>query len=466
MRATLIPLCFLFAAAGDDLAPQQALREKADRAAAQGQYESADRFLRKLLALDPEGELLDIARERLAPDALLRVVDLESNGPPDNRVDVYVMAEGFQRDRQSQKTFDTHAEGTVRLFFQVPVFERYRKFFNFHAMNIASVDEGVDRGDKQYETALGAYATEFSQGQVAVQRGRVMDFLSRTPDHDYLAIVIVKRGTLGTGGSGVAVASGGPGSTIVHEWGHAFGMLLDEYTADVGYQGDAPRGFNISDSEDPDEVPWAHWLAAKERGVGIIPGGAGRATGVWRPTGGPCAMASGSQFCKVCREAIVASIYGFVSPIDAIEPDAAHVLVKPGEAQLFQVFPLEVASKPDLVVEFYLEPVAAPDPERAEDPLFRPVGPGLGAARPRSSRSVLEGRPRWNQPPPPAPVGTELRSRRRRGAWEVEISAGDLAPGHYELTALVRDPTDWVLKEEWRPLLSDVAHWTVEVLPE
>ena len=88
-------------------------------------------------------------------------------------------------------------------------------------------EEGVDDERKKYDTALGAYRTSFSQGQVAVQRNSVRRFLDMDPRSESLAVVIVRLGTLGTGGGGVAVVGGGASNTVVHEWGHAFGMLLD-----------------------------------------------------------------------------------------------------------------------------------------------------------------------------------------------------------------------------------------------
>jgi hypothetical protein len=332
-------------------------------------------------------------------------------------------------------------------------------------MNIASLEEGVDRGDTEFDTALGAYSTTFSQGQVAVRRELVLHYLNQVEADDHLAIVIVRRGTLGTGGSGVAVAGGGPGSTVVHEWGHAFGMLLDEYTSDVGYQGGPPTGFNIANSENPDEIPWKHWLDADERGVGMIPGGAGRATGVWRPTGGPCAMASGGAFCLVCREALVASIYGFVSPLDDYAPRKPEVAITAGEDQLFEVTPMTVVGTPSLQVEFFLEEVEAPEPVVEEDhPLFRPIGSRTGSPSrtPRSSRQMIESRPRWHGEPLVLPDGEPLRAKRRKGAWQVETGK-DLAPGYYELTAVVRDPTEWVLKPEWLDLITDFVRWKLRV---
>jgi hypothetical protein len=108
----------------------------------------------------------------------------------------------------------------------------------------------------------------------------------------------------------------------VHEWGHAFGWLGDEYeTAQSAHQAETVgRAANVSDTPDPTKVPWAHWIEAKHPGVGVVEGASGRPKGAWKPTSSGCTMSSGEQFCVVCQEALVLRIHAYVDPIDACEP--------------------------------------------------------------------------------------------------------------------------------------------------
>jgi hypothetical protein len=293
----------------------------------------------------------------------------------------------------------------------------------------------------------------------------VRDYLAKDERSERLAVVIVRRGTLGTGGGGVAVVGGGAGNTVIHEWGHAFGMLLDEYTSDVGYEGDAPRGFNISDTKDPEKVPWKHWLEAGEKGVTIIPGGAGRATGVWRSTGKPCSMSRGSSFCIVCREALVANIYGIVSPLDEVRPQEEEVEIGSDESCDFQVVPMEVAAKPDLEVEFFLESLSEED----GDVQASGEGASLPVTRkPGRQERIIRLRPRWARQPEAPLTGRSIKPKRirlpdKRTTWQVTLASAELEPGEYRLHARVTDPTTWLIKKEWLPCLSETHTWSVRV---
>ncbi|MFG0318206.1 MAG: M64 family metallopeptidase, partial [Planctomycetota bacterium JB042] len=245
------------------------LLAKAEAAGEAGRYGKADSLYRKIVEEAPGSEAARIAEERLAPNAWLRTVDLEINGDPDNRIDIFVLGDGYTREPKFQKLFDQGARETLKYFEQAPVFRRYRKFMNFHAMNIASHEDGVDARGKDYDTALGAYESGASQGQVAVRHQDVARWLRLDPRAEGYAICLVRLGTLGTGGGGIAVIGGVPSNTVIHEWGHAFANLLDEYTSDVGYTGPAPRGINVSNTDDPDLAPWKHWLDARKKGVGM-----------------------------------------------------------------------------------------------------------------------------------------------------------------------------------------------------
>ncbi len=418
----------------------------------QGSYDAALRVLEQIVrkhADSPEGA---IARELSAGNAFLRVAPLEQQGPPENRVDVFVLSEGYTRE--SQDNFDTAAKNTVRIFFKNETLETYRRYFNFHRMNVSSAEDGVDYDRRSYDTAMDGKRTNYAQGQVTVDHGAVHRFLRHAPEAEGLAIVIVKRGNLGTGGGGVAVVGGGPSNTVIHEWGHAFAGLLDEYTTDVGYGGDVRGSANVSARPEPENAPWKHWLDAGARGVGVYEGAAGRLKGAWKSNRGGCAMDSGSDFCRVCREETVLRIYQRVSPIDAREPAADRVTIDARGREDFTVVPLRPDGH-DLRVEWTIRKL-----EVGEKLPAPTSGTGV-AARGRAAfrdNTGLE-----------APKGEALRPRSDTGRDRstVTLSATKLGPGTFELTARVVDPTPkddlpWVIRDP-RKLLEDRAVWWVEV---
>lgn len=464
--------------ADDDAATLLArARQSADAA----RYPAADALYRKIVATFPTSAEADEARDRLEPNTLLRVVDLEQGGPPENRIDVFILGDGYLREAKYQRQFDGAAAGAVKYFQQAPVHKRYFGFFNFHAMNIASAEDGVDNERKQFDTALGAHESGASQGQVAVDQELVMRYLARDPRSDGYAIVIVRLGTLGTGGGGVATIGGGPSNTLIHEWGHAFADLLDEYTSDVGYTGPVPRGHNVTDEHNPATAPWKHWLDADTKGVGLFPGGAGRSQGAWRACASGCAMNSGPSFCLVCREAVVANIYGTVSPLDDATPHATPLRLTAEQDLAIDVIPMVVATDPQLEVTFSLEPTQEAFEAQAStgtasgdlDPAGGFVNPFLTVDEPAGSGSGgrwgrgSAGRRMGKTADSPLP-GTPLKAQRvrrpdQRFAFRTTLRARDLAPGRYLVHALVRDPTPWLIKPEWLPLLSERRTWKLVV---
>ncbi len=459
------------------------LLEKARLAGDAGQFDKADGFYRKILEVAPSSAAAEVARERLQPNAILRVQTLEENGDPKNRIDLFVLGDGYTREKKFQKLFDQGARETLKYFAQAPVYRRYRTYFNFHAMNVASHEDGVDARGKDYDTALGAFESGASQGQVAVDHQRVNEFLSKDPRAEGFAVVLVRLGTLGTGGGGVAVCGGVPSNTVIHEFGHAFGNLLDEYTSDVGYTGPVPRGYNVANDPDPAKAPWKHWLDAKTNGIGMFPGAAGRSQGAWRGSASGCAMSSGPSYCLICREAITAHVYDVVSPIDDATPHHDVLLAEKGRPVVIEVVPMEPVGSPKLEVTFTIEATQDRFERGSVLDLDRPLGTapstgtdewgfddGLGSASGGFGGYYAWDRPsRFGKAPEPALKGAPLRVARVRGpdkrtAYQVEIDASNLDAGNYYVRTVVTDPTDWVIKPEWLPLLSDSRTWRVQVM--
>jgi hypothetical protein len=164
-------------------------------------------------------------------------------------------------------------------------------------------------------------------------------------ESDGLTICFAKKGSLGMGGMGIATT--GRRVAVVHEFGHAFVGLLDEYANNPGAPPgrvaarNAISGPGPKEPPDPTHVPWRHWLEAKNPEVGVFLGGATYQLGVWRPATS-CAMNSGggSRMCWVCREAGVQKLYEYVNPIDEASPAATSLVVAHGEPVELSVVPL------------------------------------------------------------------------------------------------------------------------------
>jgi len=491
---------------------------------AKGKYKSARKRFWKLLDQFPQSPYAAEAEDRSGANAFLGFEPMGAVGPSARRIDVVLMGDGYTIDKQ--KTYDKHCEGELDVLLREPLYAVYRPYFNFWQFNLASEHKGVDepippepdedllerqrkrrrkkkKGPKQYNTALDCKAAG-PQGQVWANPRRVWHYLQYLKEHDSLAIVFAQMGRLGMGGMGIATT--GPRGVVVHEFGHAFLGLLDEYAINDG----KPRGVfgapNIT--TDPKHPPWQHFLDARVRGVGVYEGGATYKKGVWRPARS-CAMNSGggSPYCPVCKEAGLLRIYERVSPIDEVWPPEDEVRVIAGaknkgakEKSEFRVRPMAPVGH-KLKVKWFLgaAPVVTKAAEEDEyDPEADDSGLDPFEARMRRLRrkraeqsegaSGAETRKRPTGPRTPIgqrtgllrrgrgtggtplPKGRVLKDKSKRGLHTVILP--ELAPGRYLLTAVVWDPAKpskakrpWVLKDE-RGLLEDRHMWRIEVVPE
>jgi len=447
MWRSLIVLLALAGAPPDEEA--KALLEKGRDLNARGQYAEAQHVLRDLARRFPDGPEGAAARDLTTPNRFLRVKTLQRSGPSANRVDVFILAEGFRHDRQG--VFDDSARFVLRRLLQSDVFEAYKTYLNVHQMNIASAEDQVSTPKERHDTALEAYLVNTIHRQVAVNRQRVLEFLGRAPEAEGLAFAVVKNGQLGTGGGGIATVGGKSESTVLHEWGHAFAGLADEYNSDLGESGPGESsgpGPNVAFTRDPKLVPWRHWLEAGAGSVGVFVGAAGRATGAWKAVGGGCIMDNGADFCLVCREAVVLALYRRVRPIDESAPVEPVTLRRDG-VRSFWVTPLRPASHA-LKVEWFLH---RRDPKVQEGGLSAPrAAPGRRRPLPVRGDPIF-----WDW-------GAGEESKRAI----VTLRGRELPVGSYVLTVRVFDPTPtdngfpWVLSDPER-LLEARVEWPVEV---
>gem|GEM_PF-831800 len=487
-----------------------------DAVALQGrrQFASARRklldWLEKWPGADPE--LRREADERSAENAFLGIEQVHAGGPSANRIDVELMGDGYLLAQQD--VFRKHAEAQLVEFWAEPLYDEYASYFNVWRFDLASKEEGVDevaRAEpptdptkppkkkrskplKEYSTALNCQAAG-PQNQVWADPEMVFQWRRYLRESDGLSICFAKKGSLGMGGMGIATT--GRRVAVVHEFGHAFVGLLDEYannpSAPPGRVAarNAISGLGPKEPPDPLHVPWRHWIEAKNPEVGVFLGGATYQLGVWRPATS-CAMNSGggSRMCWVCREAGVQKLYEYVNPIDEAGPAETSLVVPHGETVELYVVPLRPKHHA-LKVDWFVEHVKRrsvtredDEPESLpEDDLERPTRrprragddeEGLPALVPdgRTGAGPVRGYERHAEPwPPGAPPGDELPAKdvRKGGVPRSVATLEGLPIGIHRVTVRVRDDTripgekfPWVLKDPDK-ILEERRTWTLDV---
>jgi hypothetical protein len=474
--------------------------EKALELIEKRKWRAAQIAFRKFIEKYPDSIHLEDAEYRSGKNCYMGVTRIYETGPPERRIDVSVMGDGFTIAPKDQALEEKWAKLCVDVLFNEKSFDEYRGYFNFYFVRLVSFEERVDpvysdeelakieeknkrRAKKKktdYDTALDCKAAG-PGGQVMANRGLVFKWLSVAAGddpgcaNDQQVIAFARFGVLGMAGGGVANVGRPDKSITVHEFGHSFSGLADEYQGNPNPPRWQIRAPNAATTDDPEKVPWAHFLKARVKGVGIYEGGATFNKGVWRPARS-CAMnaAGNNQFCPVCREQNVLTIYSYVDPIDAAAPDpTVPVAAVEGDDTELTVTVMRPRTRPLKVYWFVkpLEPgeeVVSPRSAPAPDERWRnPYGDGMrGMAGYRAGRRGSGSRSHLDDPP-----AGELRKHGKakkggRGKPKVHyLPVGKLPPGRYAVTAVVKDETPWVLKD-LRHLLEEREVWTVLVEPK
>lgn len=418
---------------------------KAEKLVSKGSYTAAVSAYRRIAKRYKGTTAAALAESRTEETAYLGQSDVLRNGPSENRVDIVIMGDGYRL--QDQNDFDDVAKAIPDAMAKNKLLGEYAKYHNYLKANLRSKDQGVSGYGRDKQTALGGHILKTVQGHVAVQTSQVRRYLQEFDIHDGLVIAVVKAGSLGTGGGGIACIGGRADKTMIHEWGHAFGELSDEYTTFTGHRGAARNSINISTSEDPEKAPWAHFIAKKIPGVGTYRGGAGRLKGAWRPTASGCVMQSGEHFCPVCREALVLKIHRFVDPIDGHEPELGKEL-KGRRKFDFEVVMMEPATH-NLAISWWLL-----GPKEHIRPAPR------GPFRDRRKRGPLQ----KIAARPDRYLHNSGRTRQR-----FPVDTRKFEPGVYQVVCRVEDRAKpggqqypWVLKDPQQLLWSERV-WEIEV---
>lgn len=274
-----------------------------------------------------------------------QVDTLYKTGPMDNRINVVILGDGFTREELPK--FATEAKNFADFFLGYNPYLHYRNYFNFFAILTPSAESGVTNPgtapDAYKDQPVGVKNTFFGSTfgssihrLVTISKYDVLYALlaRQLPMYD-LVIVLVNTPFYGGSGGSISVHTlHTQANTIgVHEIGHTFSHLNDEYWAGPGYGWEAP---NMTKESSPALVKWKNWL--NQTGIGIYKHGETGDAALWhKPANGTCLMEYLNQeFCAVCREATVETLLKQINPVVNVEPAAGSV-VTVNDAQTFKV---------------------------------------------------------------------------------------------------------------------------------
>jgi hypothetical protein len=195
-----------------------------------------------------------------------QVVAIEKNGDPAQKVDLLMLGDGYTA-AEHDKFVAKARELTEQLFSTSPFKER-RDDFNVWAIAPATAVSGVSRPSTHTyrDTALGATYDAFrSERYVLTTDNKSMRRIASSAPYDFIEI-LTNTDTYGGGGIYGLYATAAANSDwnsylVIHEFGHHFAGLADEYyTSSVAYE--APDGViepyepNVTALLDPSNLKW------------------------------------------------------------------------------------------------------------------------------------------------------------------------------------------------------------------
>ena len=232
---------------------------------------SPDNAFHEISSFLVDPALQDIRREAIGTRG--KVWTIFENGPPEKKIDLLILGDGYTA--QQLPAFHEDARRLVEVLFSTPPFRERRKDFNVRAIDTPSEDSGVSRpSDGVYRrTALGASYDIFGSERYVLtcDNAALRETAAQAP---YEFVEILVNGEK-YGGGGIynlmatcATRSGSTPYVFVHEFGHHFAALADEYyTSDVAYDTSAPIVEpwepNITALLDPSALKWKDLVDAK-----------------------------------------------------------------------------------------------------------------------------------------------------------------------------------------------------------
>ncbi len=266
------------------------------------------------------------------PSKVFETADLEINGSPEEKVDILFLAEGYTEAEMDK--FMGDAQRSMEYIFSEEPFKSRREDFNVRAVKSTGPDSGTDiPGDAVWKNTVmnSSFYTFGIERYMTTPDFRAVCDVAANAHYDQIYILV---NTDKYGGGGIynfysisAADNQASRAVVIHEFGHAFAGLGDEYfNSSVAYNDFFPL----------DVEPWnpnlttlvdfgSKWEGSIKKGlpvptppeekyaetIGVYEGGGYVAKGVFRPMIDCRMHTNDAEFCPVCSQAIEQMIHRY-----------------------------------------------------------------------------------------------------------------------------------------------------------
>jgi hypothetical protein len=266
-------------------------------------------------------------------NGLAQTFDLDTlvyNGNSTKFINLVILGDGYTADELSK--FVTDAGSFTTAFFGITPYADYQNYFNVFIIKVPSNESGASHPgtatdvqepvfpvmnvDNYFGSTFDAYGIH--RLLVPTKLFAVYGVLaSNFPNYDEV-LILVNSPYYGGSGGVFAVASTHALSAhiAIHEIGHSFAGLADEYWAGDIYAGEA---VNMTQQTNPALVKWKNWLGTNA--IGIYQHCCGGNSQLWYKPHLNCKMQYlDGSFCSVCIQTTIESIHQLITPIESYYP--------------------------------------------------------------------------------------------------------------------------------------------------
>jgi hypothetical protein len=284
------------------------------------------------------------------------------NGGTNERINIVCLSEGYTAAEMSK--FITDVAAATADLFATPPYAEYMTHFNVYAIEVPSNESGTDHPNTASDCPGGLEtfyrdtyfnstfdASGIHRLLVVQSSSTVYQVLQNNfPEWDVVFIVVNHTMYGGSGGSFATFSlHTSAGEIAIHELGHSFADLADEYEYGgvSGYE--APNATQMTIRE---LIKWNDWIEPTtpvptpetpgySAVVGLFEGAVYNPVGWYRPKLSCKMRALSVPFCEVCSEQTIITVYEILNTIESFDPPGPIVPVYKSELKQFSVSTLK-----------------------------------------------------------------------------------------------------------------------------